>query len=138
MPPPPLLMQAPPFCPNFLCLLSSFPLIWRLVPRVSLLFGGTGAVSFSCQLILFSSPGASNYFTQFLSFLFSQLLILMLSNGCGFCLQLILFSSPGASRFFLLAQLLMVSLQFPSFEIEENFHANGRGSLSSAHSFSSP
>ena len=36
---------------------------------------------------------------------------------------------------FLLAQVLMVPLLFPSFEMEETFHANGFWFLSLAHSF---
>jgi len=69
------------------------------VPWVTLVFGETGVEGFSGQLILISSPGASSSSPQFLSFLFSQLLMLVLTNGLGFCLQLIFSSSPGAFRF---------------------------------------
>ena len=67
--------------------------------------------------------------------------MIMLSNGSGFLSSAYSFfftrCFPVLSflfNFFSL-QLLMVPLQFPSFEMEETFHANVCGFLSSAHSF---
>ena len=63
----------------------------------------TGAVGFSCQLILVSFTSSP----QFLSFLFSQLLMLMVTNGCAF------FSSAHSFLFtmcFLVLSFLLVNL----------------------------